>query len=141
MYRKEVISLAKFTLYIRATSIKITPGIEASVPLDPLIEMLTYEDEFAEQTKTLGYIYDEADDAIYFHKGVDINYVVKLLGECRIVNQMFDQYRPMKFEYEEIVSPRNDEQRDVINFIAGLKHFSENKNSRQLFLVKKPGFG
>jgi hypothetical protein len=47
----------------------------------------------------------------------------------------------MKFEYEEIVSPRNDEQRDVINFIAGLKHFSENKNSRQLFLVKKPGFG
>ena len=133
--------MAKFTLYIRATSIKITPGIEASVPLDPLIEMLTYEDEFAEQTKTLGYIYDEADDAIYFHKGVDINYVVKLLGECRIVNQMFDQYRPMKFEYEEIVSPRNDEQRDVINFIAGLKHFSENKNSRQLFLVKKPGFG
>lgn len=133
--------MAKFTVYIRATSIKITPGVEASVPLDPLIEMLTYEDEFAEQTKTLGYIYDEADDAIYFHKGVDINYVVKLLGECRIVNQMYDQYLPMKFEYEEIVSPRNDEQRDVINFIAGLKHFSENKNSRQLFLVKKPGFG
>ena len=133
--------MAKFTLYIRATSIKIQPGVEASVPLDPLIEMLTYEDEFAEQTKTLGYIYDEADDAIYFHKGVDINYVVKLLGECRIVNQMYDQYLPMKFEYEEIVSPRNDEQRDVINFIAGLKHFSENKNSRQLFLVKKPGFG
>lgn len=133
--------MAKFTLYIRATSIKIQPGVEASVPLDPLIEMLTYEDEFAEQTKTLGYIYDEADDAIYFHKGVDINYIVKLLGECRIVNQMYDQYLPMKFEYEEIVSPRNDEQRDVINFIAGLKHFSENKNSRQLFLVKKPGFG
>ena len=133
--------MAKFTLYIRATSIKITPGIEASVPLDPLIEMLTYEDEFAEQTNTLGYIYDEADDAIYFHKGVDINYVVKLLGECRVVKQSYDEYLPMKFEYEEIVSPRNDEQRDVINFIAGLKHFSENKNSRQLFLVKKPGFG
>lgn len=133
--------MTKFTIYIRATSIKIQPGLEASVPLDPLIEMLTYEDEFAEQTKTLGYIYDEADDAIYFHKGVDINYVVKLLGECKVVNQMYDQYMPMKFEYEEIVSPRNDEQRDVINFIAGLKHFVDNRNSRQLFLVKKPGFG
>jgi superfamily II DNA or RNA helicase len=133
--------VAKFTLYIRATSIKITPGIEASVPLDPLIEMLTYEDEFAEQTKTLGYIYDEADDAIYFHKGVDINYVVKLLGECKVVNQMYDKYLPMKFEYEEIVGPRDDDQRDVINFIAGLKHFAENRNARQLFLVKKPGFG
>ena len=133
--------MAKFTVYFRATSVKITPGIEASLPLDPLIEMLTYEDEFVEQTKTLGYIYDEAEDAIYFHKGVDINYIVKLLGECTVVNQTYDKYLPMKFEYEEIVSPRNDEQRDVINFIAGLKHFSDNKNSRQLFLVKKPGFG
>ena len=133
--------MAKFTLYIRATSIKITPGIEASVPLDPLIEMLTYEDEFAEETKTLGYIYDEADDAIYFHKGVDINYVIKLLGECKVVNQMYDEYKPMKFEYEEIVGPRNDEQRDVINFIAGLKHFADTRNARQIFLVKKPGFG
>ena len=133
--------MAKFTVYIRATSVKITPGIEASLPLDPLIEMLTYEDEFVEQTKTLGYIFDEADDAIYFHKGVDINYIVKLLGECTIVNQTYDKYLPMKFEYEEIVSPRNDEQRDVINFIAGLHHFSNNRNFRQLFLVKKPGFG
>ena len=100
-----------------------------------------YEDEFVEQTKTLGYIYDEAEDAIYLHKGVDINYIVKLLGECNIVNQTYDKYLPMKFEYEEIVSPRNDEQRDVINFIAGLQHFSNNRNFRQLFLVKKPGFG
>lgn len=133
--------MAKFTLYIRATSIKITPGVEASLPLDPLIEMLTYDDEFAEETKTLGYVYDEADDAIYFHKGVDINYVIKLLGECKVVNQMYDEYKPMKFEYEEIVGPRNDEQRDVINFIAGLQHFSDTKNARQIFLVKKPGFG
>ena len=63
--------MAEFKVYLRSTSIKITPGVEASVPLDPLIEMLTYEDEFAEETKTLGYIYDEEDDAIYFHRGVD----------------------------------------------------------------------
>ena len=134
--------MTRFTIYIRATCIKITPGIEASGPLDPLIEMLTYEDEFAEETKTLGYIFDEADNAIYFHKGVDPRYIIKLLGEeCRVVNQQYDQPKPMKFDYEEIVAPRNDEQRDVINFIAGLQHFSDNRDARQLFLVKKPGFG
>jgi hypothetical protein len=47
----------------------------------------------------------------------------------------------MKFEYEEIVAPRNKEQQDVINFIAGLQHFSTNRDVNQLFLVKKPGFG
>lgn len=133
--------MAKFTIYVRATSIKIQPGVEASLPLDPLIEMLTYEDEFVEETKTLGYIYDEADDAIYFHKGVDLNYIVRLLGDCKLINQMYDEFMPMKFNYEEIVGPRNDEQRDVINFIAGLKHFVDNKENSQLFLVKKPGFG
>lgn len=133
--------MADFKLYLRATSIKITPGVEASVPLDPLIEMLTYEDEFAEETKTLGYIYDEADDAIYFHRGVDVNYVIRLLGGCSVVREFYDEYLPMKFEYEEIVAPRNDEQRDVINFIAGLQHFSTNRDIQQLFLVKKPGFG
>ena len=130
-----------FIVTVKATSISVYPGEAAMFMVQPLIDMLTYEDEFVEQTKTLGYIYDEADDAIYFHKGVDINYIVKLLGECNIVNQTYDKYLPMKFEYEEIVSPRNDEQRDVINFIAGLQHFSNNRNFRQLFLVKKPGFG
>ena len=133
--------MAKFTMYIRATSIKITPGIEASLPLDPLIELLTYEDEFEEKTKTLGYVYDEAEDAIYFHKGVDPNYIVRLLGDCNIIDDSYHKYLPMKFEYEEIVAPRNDEQRDVINFIAGIKHFVDNKTARQIFLVKKPGFG
>jgi hypothetical protein len=47
----------------------------------------------------------------------------------------------MKFKYEEIVAPRNDEQVDVINFIAGLREHGENLDKRQLFLVKKPGFG
>ena len=133
--------MAEFKVYLRSTSIKITPGVEASVPLDPLIEMLTYEDEFAEETKTLGYIYDEENDAIYFHRGVDVNYIVKLLRECTIVKELYDGPLPMKFEYEEIVAPRNKEQRDVINFIAGLQHFSTNRDVNQLFLVKKPGFG
>lgn len=133
--------MPKFTVYVRATSIKVTPGIEASAPLDPLIELLTYDDEFVDETKTLGYVYDEEEDALYFHKGIDVNRIVSMLGECKVVNDYYHPYKSMKFEYEEIVPPRNDDQRDVINFIAGMKHFEHNKNTRQLFLVKKPGFG
>ena len=47
----------------------------------------------------------------------------------------------MEFEYEEIIAPRNDEQVDVINFIAGLNQHATNIDASQLFLVKQPGFG
>ena len=58
-----------------------------------------------------------------------------------VAYKLYDQPKPMKFEYEEIIGPRNEEQVDVINFIAGLKHHAQNINESQLFLVKKPGFG
>ena len=45
------------------------------------------------------------------------------------------------FEYEEIISPRNEDQQDVIDFIAGTKGHIQNIDARQLFLVKQPGFG
>jgi hypothetical protein len=47
----------------------------------------------------------------------------------------------MEFEYEEIIAPRDDDQVDVINFIAGLQQHSSNIEASQIFLVKKPGFG
>ena len=132
--------MAKFTLYIRATSIKITPGIEASVPLDPLIEMLTYEDEFAEDTRTLGFIYDKDTDTLFLHKGVDIEYLKRCLGNIKVKYDLYHPYKPMKFEYEEIIAPRNDEQVDVIDFIVG-SGYHNNSNEPQIFLVKSPGFG
>lgn len=54
---------------------------------------------------------------------------------------LYDPYREMNFEYDEIIAPRNDEQVDVINFIAGLQHHASNINASQLFIVKPPGFG
>ena len=57
------------------------------------------------------------------------------------VNDPYDDYDEMKFEYEEIIPPRNDEQVDVINFIAGQFHHQDNIDKPQLFLVKNPGFG
>lgn len=130
-----------FKITVRATSILIQPGEEAMNYLDPLINLMTYEDEFIEETKTLGFLYDKETDTLYIHKGVDIQYLNKLLPHSKIIMDEYHPFKNMKFEYEEVIPPRNIEQEDVINFIAGLNHHSENLNSRQLFLVKDPGFG
>lgn len=130
-----------FTITVRATSILVTPGEEAMGYLEPLIELLTFEDEFVEQTKSLGFLHDKETDTLYVHKGVDINYLTRLLPKSKIKYDDFHPFKPMKFEYEEVIPPRNMEQQDVINFIAGLNHHSANLNDRQLFLVKRAGFG
>jgi hypothetical protein len=130
-----------FEIRVYATSVRIYPGREAVEPLSPLINLLTYEDEFQEMTKTLGYILDEEQDLLYFHKGVDISYIHRLLGNAKVVHMPADDARHMQFEYEEIVPPRNNEQVDCINFIMGINQHKDNENDRQIFLVKNPGFG
>ncbi len=132
---------AAFTVTIKATSITVSNGMEAFQLLTPLINMLTYEDEFVEETKTLGFMYDEQTDTLFLHKGVDIKYLQRLLIDMEVKYDLYDPYREMDFEYDEIIAPRNDEQVDVINFIAGLQHHASNVNASQLFIVKPPGFG
>lgn len=132
---------ATFTVTIKATSITVSNGMEAFQILTPLINMLTYEDEFVEETKTLGFMYDEPTDTLFLHKGVDIKYLQRLLIDMEVKYDLYDPYREMNFEYDEIIAPRNDEQVDVINFIAGLQHHASNINASQLFIVKPPGFG
>ena len=130
-----------FKVTVRATSILVTPGEEAMDYLDPLIDLMTYEDEFVEETKTLGFMYDKETDTLYMHKGVDVQYLNRLLPNSKIIYDEYHPCKPMKFEYEEVIPPRNVEQEDVINFIAGLNHHADNIDVRQIFLVKTMGFG
>ena len=130
-----------FQVTIRATSIIVTPGQEALTPLAPLLQLHEYEDEFQEVVKTLGFMYDEKHDRIFLHKGIDINYLRRLLGECEIRYDKYHPYKEMNFEFEEIFPPKNDDQRDCIDFIAGEKAHAQNINDSQIFLVKEPGFG
>ena len=130
-----------FNVTIRATSITVYPGQESMTLLQPLIDLLTYEDEFVEETKTLGYMYDDDTDTLYLHKGIDPNYLKRLLINVEFSYDLYHEYRKMNFEYDEIIAPRNDEQVDVINFIAGLNQHSSNIDESQLFLVRRPGFG
>jgi len=131
----------KYTVEIRATSYTISPGSEAMDDLEELLDVLTYEDEFAEQTKTLGYLYDEPSDCLYIHKGVDPQYLKRLIPNSQFIDVPYHPYDEMKFEYEEIIAPRNDEQSDVIDFICGKGGHSSNLGASQIFLVKQPGFG
>ena len=133
--------MTKYTITIKATSITVEPGEESMPALMPLLNILTYEDEFIEETKTLGFLYDESRDILYLHKGVDIQYLQKLLGDSEIKFDLYDEYDEMHFDYEEIIAPRDDDQIDVINFISGMADHQGNMDESQLFLVKKPGFG
>lgn len=131
----------RFEIEVRSTSISVYPGNEATLLLEPLLELMTYEDEFVDETRVLGYIYDDEVDKIYFHKGVDLDYLRRLLGNATVKMIPPDKNKSMEFEYDEIVPPRDDEQKDVIDFISGMGYHSSNVKNNQLFLIKKPGFG
>jgi len=133
--------MAKYTVMVRATSITITPGMEAMDELENLLELLTYEDEFAEETKTLGFLYDEGSDTLYLHKGIDINYLRRCIPDSKFIDFPCHRYEEMKFDWEEIIGPRNEEQADCIDFICGQGGHSSNLDASQIFLVKQPGFG
>ena len=122
-----------FTITIRATSITVQPGSVACEVLQPLLNLMDYEDEFMEVSKSLGYILDSETDTLYLHKGVDIGYLRRLLGSSSIVTEPYDEYQEMTFEYEEIIPPRDEDQEDVIDFIAGEGSHKENINKRHLF--------
>lgn len=137
--RKDVVM--KFQIHVRMTSIIITPGEEALEALDPLINLLSYEDEFEEAIHTLGFMYDESNDRIFLHRGVDLNYLKRLLPNSEIFYDSPDVYEEMSFKYEEIYAPRDDEQVDVINFVSGMNEHSSNNNKEQIFLVLGTGKG
>lgn len=130
-----------FEVTVKTTSVTVYPGEESFELLQPLLNLMTYEDEYVEETRTLGFIYDSKSDILHLHKGVDLNYLRRLLGDVKFDVQQHDDFEEIKFKYEEIVSPRNNDQVDVIDFISGNRGHSNNLNVNQLFLVKKPGFG
>ena len=130
-----------FKVTIRATSITVQPGQESMLPLAPLLDMHEYEDEYQETTKVLGYMLDEEHDTLYLHKGVDIEYIRRLLKDIEVVYDYFDSYKEMNYQFEEAFSPRDDDQQNVIDFISAKPPYKDNARESQLFVVKKGGFG
>lgn len=130
-----------YTVTVWPTHITVTPGSEASDLLDPLLNLLQYEDDSEEGIKTLGYMYGESEDTLYLHKGVNLQYLGKLLQNVTYKYEEPDKSKPMKFEYEEIYPPRNNKQRDIIDFISGVNGHADSAGEHQIFVVADPGFG
>lgn len=130
-----------FKVTIRATSITVQPGQESLLPLAPLLDMHEYEDEYQETTKVLGYMLDETHDILYLHKGVDIDYLRRLLNDVEFSYELFDPYKEMNYQFEEAFPPKNEDQEDVIKFLSAKPPYNENLRESQIFLVKTGGFG
>ena len=130
-----------FEVTIRATSVIVTPGDEAMLPLQPLLNLHEYEDEYQETVRVLGYMYDEQYNRLFLHKGIDINYLRRLLGKIEVKYEKYHPYKEMNYQFEEVFPPKDDDQRDKIDFIAGEKQHSENVNDSQIFLVSGTGSG
>ena len=121
-----------FDVKLYTTSITVYPGKEACSLLTPLLNLFEYEDEYLEKEIVLGYVLDESEDLLYLNRGVDIEYLRRLLISAKITKQDAVKAENMIYDYEEIISPRNDDQKDVINFIAGLNQHSSNHHNQQL---------
>lgn len=130
-----------YQVTIRATSILVRPGAEAAKLLQPLLNMHEYEDEYQDTVNVIGYMYDEEHDTLYLHKGVDLEYLRRLLVDVEFKYNLYHPYKEMRMEYEEVIPPRDEDQEDCINFIAGIKSHASNINDSQIFLVKTTGFG
>jgi hypothetical protein len=130
-----------FKVTVRATSILVTPGQDALLPLKKLLDMHEYEDEYQETTNVLGYMYDEEHDVLYMHKGIDIEYLRRLLGDVEIKYDLYDSFQEMNYEFEEVIPPRDEDQISAIHFITGEKEYASNINDSQIFLVLDTGKG
>lgn len=130
-----------FKVTIRATSITVQPGNDSLLPLAPLLDQHEYEDEYQDTTKVLGYMMDTDRDILYLHKGVSIDYLRRLLGDVEFSYDLYDPYKQMTYEFEEAFPPKDEDQEDVIKFLAGKPPYQSNIDESQLFLVKTGGFG
>lgn len=81
---------AAFTVTIRATSITISPGNASVELLHPLLSLFEYDDEFTEESHILGYMLDTDTDILYIHKGVELSYLQRLLGNVIFVKDEYD---------------------------------------------------
>lgn len=135
----------RFNVDVYTTHITVNNGNEAMAMLEPLLDRMIYEDTYApadgEILKIRGYIYDEDEDVIYFHRGVDIEYLRRLLININVTMHEYDEFDNMKFEFEEVMPPRDDYQKDIIDFFKGVNGHANSYARNQLLLPAGTGTG
>lgn len=135
----------RFNVEVYTTHITVDNASDALEMLQPLLDRMIYEDTYApadgDVLKVRGYIYDEDNDVIYFHRGVDIEYLHRLLINIKVTMNAYDEFEEMKFDFEEIIPPRDEYQQDIISFFKGVNGHASSYKRNQLLLPAGTGTG
>ena len=87
----------------------------------------------------IGYLYDEEKRVLLIPRGVDINYVEKLLNGRADVNYTPDPYDSVSIKLK--TPPRDDVQKKCISFLIGENEFGYTKKYSQMLLNLGTGVG
>lgn len=133
----------KFIIEVHPTHIIVSDADECINILEPLLDKYQYEDEYIESINILGFYIDEKTNTLYLNKGVSVDYLVHMLKtQCEVkLLSGGNPCKPMNFEYEEIVPPRDDIQTEIIDFIAGTGIWNDIIDVNQIFVVAATGLG
>lgn len=86
-----------------------------------------------------GFMYDDNKKILMIPRGVDINYIEKLLNSTSETNYTPDEHNKVSIKLK--VMPRDDIQKKSISFLIGETDFKYSKKYAQLLLNLQPGDG
>lgn len=132
-----------FNIKVYTTHITVDNGKEAVDMLDQLLNRMIYEDTYStdEIIKERGFIYDDMEDILYLHRGVDLNYLQRLLINAKVEYIEHDEFDNMEYQFEEVMPPRDEYQVDIIDFFRGVKGHTNSYDRNQLLLQAGTGTG
>jgi superfamily II DNA or RNA helicase len=122
---------------VKHTHIEITDYNKGDC--ERLEKYLSVWDESIFSYVPMGYYYDEDKKILKIPRGVNTNYVEKLLGVICRKDIKHDNIK--KIELNSTGTPRNELQQDAINFVMGNKKYNYVKKYSQVFVNLNPGEG
>ena len=101
--------------------------------------ILSRYDKVYHQYVAMGMWYDSEKRELYIPRGLDVDYVARLVGREVIYSDYFDDYGTLSLRMTKF--PRSELQNDLIKFLIGLDSFSYNSALPQLIGNAETGEG
>ena len=125
------------TIGVYPTRIEISPYKEGDYPD---VERLCSTEYYSNLHRRLPIGYRIVDNVLYIPRGINIQYLVNKTGSVPTMYKG-DKFLPMKKEYKITSPPRNENQKEAIQFLLGEGEHEKTKRYAQLALIVQPGFG
>lgn len=125
-------------IIVKNTCIEIPNYIFGDCP--KLEKSLSIWDDRKHRYMAIGYDYSESTDTLYIPRGLDIEYVAKILN--RVIEYDRDnKFRPNIANISLLTKPRDMDQVKGIRFLSGECEYDYTKNFSQKVLTLPPGIG